>query len=104
VCHLGSPAEGQRAIDRLRSFGPSVGDALGPMPYTAVQSMKDEAFPFGRHVYLRSDHLTGLGDDVIAACVQHASTMTSPLSAAVIIPLGGDPATSRAPSRCIAAP
>ena len=26
--------------------------------------------PFGRHVYLRSDHLTGLGDDVIDVVVR----------------------------------
>ena len=59
------------------------------MPYTAVQTMMDEAMPFGRHVYLRSDHLTGLGEDVIQTCVRHTAAMTSPLSVAVVIPLGG---------------
>ena len=62
---------------------------MGPMPYTAVQKMMDEAMPFGRHVYLRSDHLRGLDDDVIKACVQQTAPMTSPLSVAVIVPLGG---------------
>jgi len=89
LCHVGPLAEGQRAVQRLRAFGPPVADALGPMPYTAVQRMMDEAMPFGRHVYLRSDHLTGLGDDVIKTCVQNTAAMTSPLSVAVIIPLGG---------------
>ena len=65
LCHVGPLAEGQRAVERLRAFGPPAVDVLGPMPYTAVQSMMDEAMPFGRHVYLRSDHLTGLGEDVI---------------------------------------
>ena len=89
LCHVGPPAEGQRAIERLHAFGPPVAEALGPMPYTAVQKMMDEAMPFGRHVYLRNDHLTGLGDDVIDTCVRHTAAMTSPLSVVVIIPLGG---------------
>ncbi len=89
LCHVGSPAEGQRAVARLRAFGPPLAEAMGPMPYTAVQSMMDEGMPFGRHVYLRNDHLTGLGDDVIDVCVRQAEAVTSPLSIVVVIPLGG---------------
>jgi FAD/FMN-containing dehydrogenase len=89
LCHVGSLDEGRRAIERLRAFGPPLVDLLGPMPYAAVQRMMDDLMPFGRHVYLRSDHLVGLGDDVIATCVEHAGTMTSSLSVAVIVPLGG---------------
>jgi FAD/FMN-containing dehydrogenase len=89
LCHVGSLEEGQRAVERLRAFGRPLVEQMGPMPYTAVQKMMDEAMPFGRHVYLRSDHLTGLGEDVIQACVQQTAGVTSPLSVAVIIPLGG---------------
>jgi FAD/FMN-containing dehydrogenase len=89
LCHIGSPADGARAIERLRAFGPPLAEQLGPIQYTAVQKMMDEAMPFGRHVYLRSDHLTGLGDDVIKTCAEHTAAMTSPLSVAVIVPLGG---------------
>jgi FAD binding domain-containing protein/berberine-like enzyme len=89
LCHVGSLDEGKRAADRLRAFGRPLVEQIGPMPYTAVQKMMDEAMPFGRHVYLRSDHLTGLGDDVIETCVRHTTPMTTPLSIAVIIPLGG---------------
>jgi FAD/FMN-containing dehydrogenase len=89
LCHVGSLEEGQRAVERLRAFGQPLVVEMGPMPYTAVQKMMDEAMPFGRHVYLRSDHLRGLDDDVIKACVQQTATMTSPLSVAVIVPLGG---------------
>jgi hypothetical protein len=89
LCHVGPLEEGQRAAERLRAFGRPLVAQLGPMPYTAVQTMMDEAMPFGRHVYLRSDHLTGLGEDVIQTCVRHTAAMTSPLSVAVVIPLGG---------------
>jgi len=89
LCHVGPLEDGQRAVARLRGFGTPIADVLGPMPYTAVQAMMDEAMPFGRHVYLRNDHLTGLGEDVIATCVRHTAAMTSPLSVVVVIPLGG---------------
>jgi len=89
LCHVGSLEEGQRAADRLRAFGEPLADFLGPMPYTAVQTAMDEAMAFGRHVYLRSDHLVGLGDDVIDTCVRYGTAMTSPMSVAVIVPLGG---------------
>jgi FAD binding domain/Berberine and berberine like len=89
LCHVGPLDEGRRAVERLRAFGPPVVDLLGPMPYTAVQQMFDDGMPFGRHVYLRSDHLTGLSDEVIKLCVQHAAAVTSPRSVIVIIPIGG---------------
>jgi FAD/FMN-containing dehydrogenase len=89
LCHVGPLEEGRRAVERLRAFGPPVVDLLGPMPYTAVQRMFDDGMPFGRHVYLRSDHLTDLSDEVIKVCVQRAVAATSPLSVVVIIPLGG---------------
>jgi hypothetical protein len=89
LCHVGPLEAGQRAAERLRAFGEPLADFLGPMPYTAVQKAMDEAMPFGRHVYLRSDHLVGLGDDVIDTCVRYGTAMTSPMSVAVIVPLGG---------------
>jgi len=89
LCHVGPLEAGQRAAERLRAFGEPLADFLGPMPYTAVQKAMDEAMPFGRHVYLRSDHLVGLDDDVIDTCVRYGTAMTSPMSVAVIVPLGG---------------
>jgi FAD/FMN-containing dehydrogenase len=89
LCHVGPLEEGKRAVERLRAFGEPLADFLGPMPYTAVQKAMDEAMPFGRHVYLRSDHLVGLGDDVIDTIARHGTAMTSPMSVAVIVPLGG---------------
>jgi len=89
LCHVGPLEAGQRAAERLRAFGEPLADFLGSMPYTAVQKSMDEAMAFGRHVYLRSDHLVGLGDDVIDTCVRYGTAMTSPMSVAVIVPLGG---------------
>jgi FAD/FMN-containing dehydrogenase len=88
-CHTGSPEEGQQAADRLRAFGPPTVDLIGPMPYTALQQLFDPSVPFGLQVYLKSDHLAGLGDDVIDTVVTHAAGRTSPLSVVILFPLGG---------------
>ena len=64
ICHCGPLDEGQKAIAPLRALGPAV-DVVGPMPYTAVQRLFDESVPFGLQVYLKSDHLGELDDDVI---------------------------------------
>jgi FAD/FMN-containing dehydrogenase len=87
--HAGPLADGQRAIEQLRAFTPPAVDLLGPMSYVAAQRMFDAGMPFGRQVYLRSDHLTGLGDEVIDAIVTNAAAATSPLSTAIVWPLGG---------------
>ena len=60
------------------------------MPYIGVQQLFDAAAPFGLHqVYLKSDHLAGLSDEVIDTFVTHTTAVTSPLSVVVLFPLGG---------------
>jgi FAD/FMN-containing dehydrogenase len=89
LCHAGSAEDGQRVVEQIRSFGPPAVDQLGPMPYLAVQRLFDASMPAGRHVYLRSDHLGGLSDEVIDTIVVNAAAVTSPLSAALVLSLGG---------------
>ncbi len=88
ICHCGPLDEGQKAIAPLRALGPAV-DVVGPMPYTAVQRLFDESVPFGLQVYLKSDHLGELDDDVIETFLANVGGVTSPLSIVLIFPLGG---------------
>ena len=46
--------QGEAAVRPLKAFGPPVMDALGPMPYCALNSMLDPAFPKGRAQLLES--------------------------------------------------
>src|SRR5689334_7950863 len=85
----GPLAEGEAAIRPLREFGPPLADQVGPMAYTQLQSMLDEGFPSGLQVYWRSDFLTDLNNEAIAAIVDHFGRITSPLSAIIIEQLGG---------------
>jgi FAD/FMN-containing dehydrogenase len=66
------------------------------MPYPALQSMLDEGFPSGLHVYWRSDFLKGLPDEALDTLVDRFQAITSPLSALLIEQFGG--AVARVPA------
>jgi|SoiMethySBSTD1v2_1073268.scaffolds.fasta_scaffold128381_2 FAD/FMN-containing dehydrogenase len=85
VCYVGSLDEGERVLAPLRRFGPPVADTIAPIPYTAQQTMLDEAFPYGRLNYWKSSLTDQLSDEVIAALVDFTGRMPSPLSS---IPIG----------------
>jgi FAD/FMN-containing dehydrogenase len=85
----------EQAIQPLRDLGP-VADQVSEMTYPALQSMLDEGFPNGLHVYWRSDFLAGLPDEAIDALCDAFSSVTSPLSALLIEQFGG--AVARIPA------
>lgn len=84
-CYAGDDLEeGQRLIQPLREFGPPVADLVASIPYTALQSSFDEAFPAGRQNYWKSSLLPVLSDGAIDTIVDFAAAMTSPLSSIFI--------------------
>ena len=93
--YLGSLVEGAEQVRPLREFAPPSLDTFGPMPYTALQSMVDQAVPFGLPSYARSEWLQPLDDTGIEAMVRAAAEMTSPLSQVLLRIMGGT--TSRIP-------
>ena len=93
--YVGSLTDGADHVRPLREFAPPAVDAFGPMPYTALQSMVDEAVPFGLPSYARSEWLRPLDDAGIDALLDAATEMTSPLSQVLLRIMGG--AISRVP-------
>ena len=59
------------------------------MPYTALQSGSDGAYPSGRRNYWKSHYVDEISDDAIATVIDHAPRMTSPLSSFYFQHLGG---------------
>jgi FAD/FMN-containing dehydrogenase len=89
LCYAGAPAEGERAIDALRSFGPPDLAAVQPMSYMARQSLHDAKIkPGGRHG-AGSRFLRTLDDGAIDVLVAAIGRASSPMNALRIIPLGG---------------
>ena len=95
TAYNGPVSAAEAAIKPLRDLGP-VADQVGQMPYPALQSMLDEGFPSGLHVYWRSDFLSALPDELIDALYDRFQAITSPLSALLIEQFGG--AVARVPA------
>ena len=95
AAYNGPTSAGEAALKPLRDMGP-VADQVGEMPYPALQTMLDDGFPSGLHVYWRSDFLESLPDDAIDMLCDRFASITSPLSALLIEQFGG--AVARVPA------
>ena len=94
ICYNGPAADGEKAIAAFKELGPIAGE-VGPMPYTALQSMLDAGFPHGLQVHWRSEFVTSIPDNFIEAAVSAFEKVPSPLSALMLEQFGG--AVSRVP-------
>jgi hypothetical protein len=81
-------AAGEECLAPLRAIGPGV-DLFGAMPYPALQSMLDGGAPHGLRNYFRGGFVTDLSDAVIAAALEHAARMPSPMSQIHFHQMGG---------------
>jgi hypothetical protein len=80
VCYCGSIDEGEQILHPLRTFQSPVDDNIQPMPYTALQSARDDGFPSGRLHYWKSGWLRDLSDGAIQTLVQFVPQMPSSAS------------------------
>ncbi len=76
----GDLAAGERAIAPLRAAAPPLADAVGRLPYVALQSMLDGGAPHGRHYYWKAHRLPGLSDDAVEVLCESMRTMPTPFS------------------------
>jgi hypothetical protein len=88
ACYNGPIDEGEEVLRPLREFGPPLVDQIAPMPYTAIQTSLDEAFPRGRHYYWKANLIEEIGDGLIDIVVEHFATVPSPFSGIVFQQLG----------------
>jgi FAD/FMN-containing dehydrogenase len=94
VAHLGGEEAARRDLAPLRALQPAL-DAVGPMPYLALQSMIDDAVPHGRCYHIRGQWLHALDDHAIGAVVDALRSATPPFDHIVMCRLGG--AVARVP-------
>ena len=88
VAAFGPPARAERLVEPLRALEPAV-DVVGPMPYTALQQLVDEANPHGVHCHYEASFMDALSDDAIAAALGVGERIPSPLTVVLLEPLGG---------------
>jgi hypothetical protein len=80
VCYCGSIDEGEIVLRPLRTFQSPVQDGIQPVPYTALQSARDEGFPSGRLHYWKSGWLGDLTDSAIETLMEFVPQMPSSAS------------------------
>src|SRR5215471_18676675 len=95
AAHCGSLEDGEAAVRPLKAFGSPVVDALGRVPYSALNNMLDPAFPKGAFNYWKAQFLTDLSDDAIRTLVMSFEACPSPMSQIIIEHFHG--AASRVP-------
>jgi FAD/FMN-containing dehydrogenase len=90
ICFTGPDEGRERMLAPLRELDPAV-DMVGPMPYTAVQSMLDAGYPHGTLSYWKSGFVRALDDDLIGALVGSMATRPTAECEALIEFLYGAP-------------
>jgi FAD/FMN-containing dehydrogenase len=91
LCHAAEDLQRAQAdLKELREFGPPAMDAIEPMPYPAVNTMLDEAFPAGALNYWKSAFLTELSDAVVGVIVDAFEQAPSSMTCIVFDHLHGE--------------
>jgi FAD/FMN-containing dehydrogenase len=102
LCHIGPQEQAQKDVEPLLKFGSPVMVQLGPMPYSAVNAMLDEAAPPGLLNYWKTSFLSELSDDAIDTFVAGFDNTPSPLNFAMFEHFHGE--VARVPVEATASP
>ncbi|WP_344410789.1 FAD-binding oxidoreductase [Catellatospora methionotrophica] len=88
-CWIGSTADGQRIMDRIRAVAPPVAEMVGVMPYAALNTAFDGLVPAGLQHYWKASFVKELTDDAIAAHAVHGANVPVVNSTVHIYPING---------------
>ncbi|WP_330461565.1 FAD-binding oxidoreductase [Streptomyces sp. NBC_00820] len=97
--YAGDLASGEAAVAPLRALGTPIADIMGPMPYTAVQTMLDPLWTAGAHNYFTSAFVEP-SDEALDAVLRHHLTTPTPSCEVHLHHLGG--AFARVPAEATA--
>ncbi|MEZ5561229.1 MAG: FAD-binding oxidoreductase [Pseudomonadales bacterium] len=89
ACYSGAVTDGLRLLEPLGQFGQPIAANITEVPYKLLQTAFDAGNPKGGRYYWKSQHLTGLPDDMIDATVRFANDLHGSLTIIGIEPLGG---------------
>jgi FAD/FMN-containing dehydrogenase len=89
ACWAGPIEEGENALKPFHDVAPVVAEALGPMPYPALNSAFDGLVPPGLQHYWKANFVTELTDQAIEAHLQHGPKVPVVNSTVHIYPING---------------
>jgi FAD/FMN-containing dehydrogenase len=82
--HCGAPDAAARDLAPIKGFGRPVMDAMGPIPYNALNAMLDDAFPKGARFYWKSHFFESLADGAIDGLTEAFAACPSPMAQILI--------------------
>jgi FAD/FMN-containing dehydrogenase len=85
----GPVEQGEDVLRPLRAFGTPLEDRVGPLPYTALQSIVENFNPRGLRNYWKTSYLKELSDPAIDVMVERHATVPAPQTHTVVYTLGG---------------
>lgn len=83
-CHTGPASVGEAAMADIKAFGTPVMDAVGPIPYSTMNTLMDDGFPKGALNYWKSSFLSELSDDAIGIIYDCFAKCPTPMGAVVL--------------------
>jgi len=89
ACWTGAPEKAKKAIAPLRDAAPVVAEAVGPMPYPAINGAFDGLVPPGLQHYWKAVFAKGLPDKAIAVHAKHGPRIPVVNSTMHIYPING---------------
>ncbi|HYS72328.1 MAG TPA: FAD-binding oxidoreductase [Thermoplasmata archaeon] len=89
ACWAGPAAEAKKAIAPLRDAAPVVAEAVGPMPYPALNAAFDALVPPGLQHYWKAVFAKDLNDKAIEAHLKHGPKVPAVNSTMHIYPING---------------
>src|SRR5271165_814115 len=89
VCYCGSPAEGERLLEPLRTFGRPLADMIQQRPYVEMQSLFDASFRPGRRYYNKAHNISVIGDEAADTGLRYSNPLPTPSSSVAFHQLHG---------------
>lgn len=80
VCHSGEESQAEIDLKPLRDFGSPAMTQIGPMPYPAINTMLNDAYPTGSLNYWKSSFLRELSDEAIQTMIDVFPSCPSPMT------------------------
>lgn len=87
--HAGDVEGGRQLLAPLAEMGTPIAATVDAMPYTVMQTAFDAGNPSGGRYYWKSQHLTGLPDELIDTVARFGADLHGSLTIIGIEPLGG---------------
>ncbi|MEP9390604.1 FAD-binding oxidoreductase [Mesorhizobium sp. KR9-304] len=84
AAHCGDLAAGEATMHPLKAFGPPVMDALGPIPYSTLNTILDAGNPKGALNYWKSSFLSELSDAAIDTMIDCYARCPAPMGGMLV--------------------